>query len=204
MVDTMTSITHPTVSRSLVSDDEAWADELLRQAGKRSSYPIRPPPERAWTGSLTILVIALISFARWRITPRTPTHAPARRCRRRRAIRSSGDRATALNQSLNCPPRGVPRTATSLPSATWQTRTQVSRPAEMTYLPSGGEQHVGDAVQVARHVADELAGRGVEQVDLAGVGLAALRRRRPACRPGDRRPRSGRWRRTSATPGPPP
>src|SRR5262249_51961710 len=45
--------------------------------------------------------------------------------------------AKAASQSLNCPPRPLPSSLTSLPSARLQIRTSVSRPQLARCLPSG-------------------------------------------------------------------
>jgi len=69
---------------------------------------------------------------------------------------SSGEKAIEMNQSLNCPPRGVLRTPTSLPSATWHIRTHVSRPAERIYLLSEVNRLQQDDEEVNRFVAAPL------------------------------------------------
>src|SRR5437763_1397646 len=49
----------------------------------------------------------------------------------------SADQLTAWTQSLNCPPRGLPASDTSLPLAVSQSRTTVSRPDDARCRPSG-------------------------------------------------------------------
>src|SRR4051812_28208622 len=52
----------------------------------------------------------------------------------------SAEMEIAWVQSLNCPPRGLPSSLICFPSAMFQRRMTVSRPQEMSILPSGWKQ----------------------------------------------------------------